>query len=58
MDLYGPKYVCKITLDKEGPNGVGGNFSGLEIIDTDRFSINNFNQDNIVDQQGKKKTGI
>ncbi|MEX2565139.1 MAG: DUF4221 family protein [Cyclobacteriaceae bacterium] len=54
IDLDELKFVSKITLDKEGPNGVGDNFMGLEIIDVDRFLINSFRKDNIVDQQGKK----
>ncbi|MDN3687272.1 DUF4221 family protein [Cyclobacterium jeungdonense] len=54
IDLDELKFVSKITLDKEGPNGVGSNFIGLDLIGADRFLISAYRQDNIVDQEGKK----
>lgn len=54
IDLDELKFVHKITLDKEGPNGLGANFRNLEIIGHDRFLFCSYGQDNIVNDQGKK----
>ncbi|MFO7825285.1 MAG: DUF4221 family protein [Cyclobacterium sp.] len=54
IDLDELKFVHKITLDKEGPNGLGANFRNLEIIGDDRFLFCSYGQDNIVNDQGKK----
>jgi hypothetical protein len=54
IDLDALKFVRKITLDKEGPNGLGANFRNLEMIGEDRFLFCSYGQDNIVNDQGKK----
>ncbi|SEJ15341.1 protein of unknown function [Cyclobacterium xiamenense] len=54
IDLDELKFVRKISLDKEGPNGVGANFRNLEMIGEDRFLFCSYGQDNIVNDQGKK----
>lgn len=54
IDLDELKFVSKITLDKEGPNGVGSNFMSLDLVGSDRFLINSYRQNNIIDLEGKK----
>lgn len=54
IDLDELKFVRKITLDKEGPNGLGPDFRTLEMIGEDRFLFCSYGQDNIVNDQGKK----
>ncbi|SHM63391.1 protein of unknown function [Cyclobacterium lianum] len=45
----------KITLSKEGPDGVGQYFYGFLLKDENSLLIRCYNQDNIVDFNGKKK---
>ncbi|WP_162343247.1 DUF4221 family protein [Cyclobacterium salsum] len=54
IDLDELKFVSKITLDKEGPNGLGAYFRSLELIGEDRFLFCSYGQDNIINDQGKK----
>ncbi|WP_154852148.1 DUF4221 family protein [Cyclobacterium xiamenense] len=54
IDLDELKFVSKITLDKEGPNGLGAYFRTLELIGEDRFLFSSYGQDNIINDQGKK----
>jgi len=45
----------KIMISKEGPNGVGQYFFGFLLKDENSFLFRCYNQDNILDLNGKKK---
>jgi hypothetical protein len=49
------KFEDKITLSREGPNGVGQFFMGFVLLDENSMLFRCFNQDNIVDWNGNKK---
>ncbi|MBD3628419.1 DUF4221 family protein [Cyclobacterium sp.] len=48
----------KIMLSKEGPDGVGQYFYGFLLKDENSLLVRCYNQDNIVDFNGKKKSQI
>lgn len=49
------KFEDKITLSKEGPNGVGQYFMGFLLLDEESILFMCYNQDNILDWNGNKK---
>lgn len=49
------KFEDKITLSKEGPNGVGQYFMGFLLLDEESMLFRCYNQDNILDWNGNKK---
>ncbi len=49
------KFVDKITLSKEGPNGVGQFFMGFLLLDENSMLFRCYNQDNILDWHGNIK---
>ncbi|WP_439482061.1 DUF4221 family protein [Cyclobacterium plantarum] len=51
-------YKGKIMLSKEGPDGVGQYFFGFLLKDENSLLVRCYNQDNIVDLNGKKKSQI